>query len=202
MLLERYGVVSREAVQAEARPGGFGPVYRVLKDLEEAGRVRRGWFCDGLSGAQFALPGALERLRAARLEEAPADGYGSDQVRTLAAIDPANPYGALVPWPSAAGGTSPRRSIGAWAILVAGAPVVFVAPGGRQILTFPSSCTDLGGELALALAALHRIPHRGRLAIREVDGVAAAESPLREAMLAAGFALDYDAWRPADWSQG
>ena len=146
MLLERYGVVSREAVQAEALPGGFGPVYRVLKDLEEAGRVRRGWFCDGLSGAQFALPGALERLRAARLEEAPADGYGSDQVRTLAAIDPANPYGALVPWPSAAGGTSPRRSIGAWAILVAGAPVVFVAPGGRQILTFPSSSRTWGAS--------------------------------------------------------
>ena len=78
MLLERYGIVSREAVQAEALPGGFGPIYRVLKELEEGGRVRRGWFCEGLSGAQFALPGALDRLRAARLDEVPVDGYGSD----------------------------------------------------------------------------------------------------------------------------
>jgi ATP-dependent helicase Lhr and Lhr-like helicase len=203
MLLERYGVVSREAVQAEALPGGFGPVYRVLKDLEESGRVRRGWFCEGLSGAQFALPGALDRLRAARLEDVPVDGYGSDQVCTLAAIDPANPYGALVPWPATAGqGTSPRRIGGAWVVLVAGSPAVYVAPGRRQLLTFPGSCTDQGGELALALAALHRLPDRRRLAVRDLDGVPAPESPLRAALIAAGFALDYDALVPAAWGGG
>jgi ATP-dependent Lhr-like helicase len=202
MLLERYGVVSREAVQAEAMRGGFVSLYRVLKQMEEAGRVQRGWFVEGLSGAQFALAGALDRLRAARQDEVPIDGYGPDQVCTLAAIDPANPYGALVPWPSAAGGGTPRRVSGAWVVLVAGAPVVYVAPGGRQILTFPHSCTNHGGELALALAALHRLPDRRRLAIRAVDGTAATQSRLREAVIAAGFLLDYDALVPAGWAKG
>ncbi len=206
MLLERYGLVSREAVQAEALPGGFGPVYRVLKGLEEGGRVRRGWFCEGLSGAQFALAGALDRLRAARLDEVPLGGYGADQVLTLAAIDPANPYGALVPWPATASGARPRRLAGAWLVLVAGGPVVYVATGGRQIQTFPGSCTDQGGELALALAALHRLPQglsrRRRLAIQELDGIPANQSPLGEALLAAAFTLDYDAWVPAAWPWG
>ena len=226
MLLERYGVVSREAVQAEALPGGFGPIYRVLKELEETGRVRRGWFCEGLSGAQFALPGALDRLRAARLEEVPVDGFGPSEVLILAVTDPANPFGALLPWPANAAGASPKRIAGAWLILVAGAPRIYVAPGGRQILTFPgflggfepspsldpSAGPSLtrGGELALALAALHRLPHllaqrsarRRRLAIAEVDGLGAAETPLREALVAAGFVLEDDAWVPARWSQG
>jgi ATP-dependent Lhr-like helicase len=164
--------------------------------------VRRGWFCEGLSGAQFALAGALDRLRGARVDEAPVDGYGPDQVLPLAAIDPANPYGALIPWPATAGGTSPRRLGGAWVVLVAGQPVLYVAPGGRQVLTFPASCTDQGGELALALAALHRLPHRRRLAVRELDGVQAPRSPLRAAMVAAGFMLDYDALVPAGWAPG
>ncbi|MCG6939913.1 MAG: DEAD/DEAH box helicase [Thiohalocapsa sp.] len=100
MLLERYGIVSREAVAAEGLPGGFGPLYRVLKELEQGGQVRRGHFVEGLSGAQFALPGAVERLRAAREDESPVDGYGEEAVRILPAADPANPYGALLGWPS------------------------------------------------------------------------------------------------------
>jgi ATP-dependent Lhr-like helicase len=200
MLLERYGIVSREAAQAEALPGGFGPLYRVLKEMEAGGRVRRGWFCEGLSGAQFALAGALDRLRATRQDEAPLDGFPADQVLTLAALDPANPYGALVPWPATAGGAAPRRAAGAWLVLVAGRPVLYVAAGGRQVLTFPGSCTDQGGELALALTALHRLPHRRRLAIRELDGIAAPGSPLREAVEAAGFVLDEQALVPAGWA--
>jgi ATP-dependent Lhr-like helicase len=100
MLLERYGVVSREAVAAEGLPGGFGPLYRVLKEMEEGGQVRRGHFVEGLSGAQFALPGAVERLRAERGTRPPIDGYTEDDVRILAAADPANPYGALLEWPA------------------------------------------------------------------------------------------------------
>jgi len=215
MLLERYGVVSREVVAAEGLPGGFGPLYRLFKQMEESGRVRRGHFVEGLSGAQFALPGAVERLRAARIDEPPIDGFGDEQLRILSAADPANPYGALVDWPAtAAGGAAPasaaatskqaskqtpKRIAGAWLILVAGKPVIYVAAGGRQILSFPNAGGTDSGELALALSALHRLPSGGRrrLLIQRIDGLSALESPLREPLLAAGFEADYDALAPS-----
>ncbi len=200
LLLDRYGVVSREAVQAEDLPGGFAPLYRVFKQMEESGRVRRGWFVAGLSGAQFALPGALDRLRGARLEEVPVGGFSESEVRTLAALDPANPYGALLPWPATGGadgtaGPAPRRIAGAWVILVAGRPVLHLGSGGRHLTSFPDAITEEGGELPLALAALARLPGGGRrrALIQSIDGVPALRSPLREALLAAGFAPDYDA---------
>ncbi len=198
ILLERYGVVSREAVQAEGIPGGFGPLYRVFKQMEEGGQVRRGYFVEGLSGAQFALNGAIDRLRSARIEETPLEGFGADAVRILAAIDPANPYGALLPWPDPGGGPPPKRINGAYLILVAGKPVLYLGSVGRQLTRFPSSISEEGGELPLALAALHRIPQRGRkrLAIQQIDGLPALESPLREALLRAGFEADYDALVP------
>jgi ATP-dependent Lhr-like helicase len=199
ILLERYGVVSREAVQAEGIPGGFGPLYRVLKQMEDGGQVRRGYFVEGLSGAQFALNGAIDRLRSARIEEIPIDGFGADTLRILAAIDPANPYGALLPWPDTGGGPAPKRINGAYLILVAGKPLLYLGSGGRQLTSFPASVTDEGGELALALGALHRVPQGGRkrLAIRQIDGLPALESSLREPLLAAGFESDYDALVPA-----
>ncbi|MGE5154893.1 MAG: DEAD/DEAH box helicase, partial [Bdellovibrio bacteriovorus] len=199
MLLHRYGVVSRELVQVEGLPGGFGPLYRVLKQMEEGGRVRRGYFVEGLSGAQFALPGALDRLRAARLDETPMDGFGPEAVRVLAALDPANPYGALLPWPEPGGGAAPRRASGAWVILVAGKAVLYLGPGGRSLTSFPGSQTPEGRELEPALRALHGLSGKGRkrLLIRQIDGLPAVESPLRPALLAAGFEPDYDALAPA-----
>ncbi|WP_058556634.1 DEAD/DEAH box helicase [Thiohalocapsa sp. ML1] len=220
MLLERYGIVSREAVAAEGLPGGFGPLYRVLKALEEGGQVRRGHFVEGLSGAQFALPGAVERLRAAREDEPPMDGYGDADVRILPAADPANPYGTLLDWPPTAGGSvgsaartsrdadaapatgaakrTPKRTAGAWLILVAGKPVLYLAANARQLLSFPGSRTDTGRELDLAAAALHRIPSgRRRLLIQHIDGLPALESPLRETLVHAGFEPDYDALAPS-----
>lgn len=198
MLLNRYGLVSRELVQAEGLPGGFGALYRVLKQMEEAGLVRRGYFVEGLSGAQFALPGALERLRAARLDEAPVGGFGPEAVRLLAALDPANPYGALLPWTEPGGGGSPRRVSGARVILVAGKLVLYLGPGGRSLISFPGSLTPEGRELDPALRALHGLPGKGRkrLLIRHIDGLPAAESPLRSALLTAGFEPDYDALAP------
>jgi ATP-dependent Lhr-like helicase len=219
MLLERYGIVSREAVAAEGLPGGFGPLYRVLKELEQGGQVRRGHFVEGLSGAQFALPGAVERLRAAREDEPPMDGYGEADVRILPAADPANPYGALLDWPetgtvfvgsaarngrggdaaptTGAARQAPKRTAGAWLILVAGKPVLYLAANARQLLSFPVSLTDTGHELPLAAAALHRIPSgRKRLLIQHIDGLPALESPLRETLIAAGFEPDYDALAP------
>jgi ATP-dependent Lhr-like helicase len=199
MLLNRYGVVSRESVQSEGLSGGFGPIYRVLRQMEESGRVRRGYFVEGLSGAQFALPGALDRLRAARMDETPIDGFGPEAVRVLAALDPANPYGALLPWPEPGGGGPQRRASGAWVVLVAGKAVLYLGPGGRSLTSFPGSVTVEGRELGPALVALCGLSGKGRkrLLIRQIDDLSALESPLRGALLAAGFEPDYDALSPA-----
>ena len=196
MLLERYGVVSREAVAAEGPAGGFGALYRVLGAMEDAGRVRRGYFVEGLAGAQFARPGIVDRLRDAR---PPADADPRDlepaDVVSLPAADPANPYGALLPWPDAGGPAAPRprRAAGAWVVLVQGRPVLYVGPGGRQLLTFPAAARH-DHEMVLALKALHRLP-RGRrrraLVIEKVDGVPVRESPLAEPMRRCGFESEY-----------
>jgi len=196
MLLERYGVVSREAALAEDLAGGFAPVYQALKAMEESGRVRRGYFVEGLSGAQFAHAGAVDRLRAFRDEDAGDDPYAEAQVRVLASLDPANPYGALLPWPASGGGEShrPRRTPDTWVVLVDGRPALYVGSGGRRLLTFPDSTAGERGALGLALRALHRLP-RGRrrrlLVVEQVDGVSAEASPIYELMRECGFARDY-----------
>jgi ATP-dependent Lhr-like helicase len=204
MLLERYGVVSREAIQAEGIHGGFGPIYRVLKQMEEGGQVRRGYFVEGLSGAQFALAGALDRLRGARIDEAPVDGWSRTDVQVLSAADPANPYGVLLPWPEVRGRAAPKRTALAWVVLVAGRPVLYLSAGGKNLTTFPRASTEEGNELPLALAALHQVPRTGRrrMLIRAIDDEPALQSRLREHILSAGFEADYDALVPARWKTG
>ena len=113
-LLARYGVLTREAVMSESIPGGFGACYPVLKAMEEAGRLRRGYFIAGLGATQFALPGALDLLRSLK------DGAEAPEVVAMAATDPANPYGAALKWP-AAPGRGPTRTVGATVVLVDGA---------------------------------------------------------------------------------
>jgi ATP-dependent Lhr-like helicase len=120
---------------------------------------------------------------------------GPDALRVLATLDPANPYGALVPWPAAAGEAEarPRRVAGAWVVLVRGEPLAYAAPGGRQVLTF---CRPETGqtELALAVRALAGLPRAGRrrsITVEQVDGVPIARSPLRDLFLEAGFEPDY-----------
>jgi ATP-dependent Lhr-like helicase len=196
-MLERYGVVSRECAQAEEVPGGFGPLYRVLKEMEDTGRVRRGYFVEGLAGAQFSLPGAVDRLRAARSDAAERDhAVGAGDLTVLAAMDPANPYGSLLSWPDPArpAQAKPRRVPGAWVILARGRPALYVAPRGRKIVTFPSTLRDEQGALAAALEALRRLPRGGRrglLVIEQIDGEAAEHSPLLPALREAGYELDY-----------
>ena len=128
-MMERYGIVTRETVLAEGVPGGFSTLYGELGNLELLGTARRGYFVEGLGGAQFALPGAVERLRS--LPE-PDGSY-----LVLAATDPANPYGASLPWPKLEGGRRPGRTPGAHLLLRDGEPVVFVERGGRGILRLP-----------------------------------------------------------------
>ena len=132
-LLERHGVVTREAVLAEGIAGGFASVYPVLKAMEEAGRARRGYFVDGLGAAQFALPGAVDRLRASRDDD-------ERSVLVLAAADPAQPYGAALPWPRRDDDERLplQRVPGAYLILVDGAPALYVERGGRGLLRLPA----------------------------------------------------------------
>jgi len=122
-------------------------------------------------------------------------------VRALAAADPANPFGALLPWPESGGG-APKRVAGAWAVVVAGRPVLYLGAGGGQLLTFPDSITEDGRELPLALAALRRLPRTGRrrLLIRKIDGLPVADSPLRATLVDAGFEPDYDTLAALPWT--
>jgi ATP-dependent Lhr-like helicase len=184
LLLERYGVISREVGGAEDLPGGFGAVYQVLKSMEEAGRIRRGYFVEGLSGAQFALAGAVDRLRAT-----PPDG--GDEALVVAAIDPANPWGSLLPWPGGEREAKPRRVPGAFVIQDRGVPLLYVGAGAKQLITFPGLSAE--GGLALALHALGRLPQGRRkpVVIESIDGVPVHDSPWAPALMQAGFRRDY-----------
>jgi ATP-dependent Lhr-like helicase len=189
-LLERYGVVSREALSGEPIPGGFSAVYPVYRQMEESGKLRRGHFVEGLSGAQFAYAGAVDRLRAAR----PHAGEG--EVVVLAATDPAQPYGALLPWPATrAAGAAPRRAVGASVVLVEGEPLLFVERGGQRVLTFevsePSRDEASRARAAAALPRLFAERRRANLRIEQIDGAPALRSPLAENFLRAGFRADY-----------
>jgi ATP-dependent Lhr-like helicase len=196
LLLERYGVVSREAAQSESLPGGFSPIYRVLKAMEESGQIRRGYFVEGLAGAQFAHVGAVDRLRASRPDEDDDEAWTGEDVVILSAIDPANPYGALLPWPEGGDpeGVKPRRVVGASVFLLGGHPVLYVASGGRQILTFPFPGRPSEEILPIVVPALRRIPRRlgkRRLLIEEIDGRPADQSPHLELMRRCGFERTY-----------
>jgi ATP-dependent Lhr-like helicase len=190
-LLDRHGVVTREAVASEGVEGGFSAVYPILRMLEEAGRIRRGYFVDGLGAAQFALAGALERLRAVR---EPARAPGERDMYLLAAADPANPYGAAVPWPRR-GETDRRpfqRAAGAYVAVVDGAAALYLERGGGTIQTLPASDDPEVAEAALR--SLHALVDDRRireLVITKVDGAPVGESPLRERLVAAGFSAGY-----------
>ncbi len=179
LMLERYGIVTRETVLAEGVPGGFATLYSELGNLELLGTARRGYFVEGLGGAQFALPGAVERLRS--LPEA--DG----SYLLLAATDPANPYGASLPWPKLEGGRRPGRTPGAHLLLRDGEPVVFLERGGRGLLRL---IRMEGGELEAAMRALADAVAAGRLkklAVEKLDGEAVIGSGHEEALIGAGF---------------
>jgi ATP-dependent Lhr-like helicase len=192
-LLERHGVVTREAVRAEGTPGGFAGVYPVLRALEEAGRARRGWFVAGLGAAQFALPGAVDRLRAHRTPAADEPG----RVIVLAATDPAQPYGAALSWPEHAGSGRPSRTTGAHVVLIDGACVVYVERGGRSLLTFAEQRDDErtgrsdDAHWADALVEAHKEGRLGRLQIERIDDEPARTSPHAAHLRAAGFGDGY-----------
>jgi ATP-dependent helicase Lhr and Lhr-like helicase len=179
LMLERYGIVTRETVLAEGVPGGFASVYAELGNLELLGTARRGYFVEGLGGAQFALPGAVERLRSLPEDD------GSFLL--LAATDPANPYGASLPWPKPPSGRRPARTPGAHVLLRDGAPVLYVERGGKGIVRLVELDAE---ELAAAVAALADAVVSGRLpklAIEKLDGEPVIGSGSEETLLGAGF---------------
>jgi ATP-dependent helicase Lhr and Lhr-like helicase len=190
-LLERHGVLTREAVAAEGVDGGFSGVYPVLRALEEAGRIRRGYFVDGLGAAQFALAGALDRLRAVRDGE---EGSAAPAVCVLAAADPANPYGAALAWPRRGDGDRRplQRAAGAYVVLVDGIAALYLERGGSSLQTLPAA--DDPNIVLTALRGLTTIVAGGRLrelVIRKVDGVTIGESPWRDRLLEVGFTAGY-----------
>ncbi len=214
LLLERYGILTREQVLAEGIEGGFAMLYDTLSKLETLGICRRGYFVEGMGGAQFALPGAVERLRAARstaaAELAPQPALlapgakrgsrpSSERPRTLvlAAADPGQPYGAALPWPKRdIQERRPSRVAGAYVVLVADEPVLYVERGGRSLLTFagavPAPSVGRGEADALehglrALAEAVRASRVPKLALERIDGEAATGSVLAATLLELGF---------------
>jgi len=191
-LLERYGVVTREAVLAEGVVGGYAGVYGVLKVLEERGQVRRGYFVSGLGAAQFALPGAVDRLRSVR--EVPDAELHPDSVAppvVLAATDPAQPYGAAMAWPLSAG--RPARAASAVVVLRDGVPLVWFDRRSHHVVSFPAASNDDGW--AQALVSWVKDGRTRSVEVRKVDGEPVLpKSSTAVALRAAGFVEGYRGW--------
>jgi len=192
-LLDRHGVVTRGAVVGERVPGGFAGVYRVLSAFEESGRCRRGYFVAGLGAAQFGTAGAIDRLRTFIHRDELADPGAV----ALAATDPANPYGAALPWPERAAQTQgeegpghrPGRKAGALVVLVDGSLTLYVERGGRTLLTWSDDEERLTAATR-ALADAARAGLLGKLIVERADGeqlLGAGATPLRLALQSAGF---------------
>ncbi len=201
-LLDRHGILIRGAVATERVPGGFAAIYPVLRAMEDAGQCRRGYFVEGLGAAQFALPGAVDRMRAMAADAeqgeqadpwsqpAPRDQAAGARPVVLAAGDPANPFGAALPWPDrpdeTPGGHRPGRKAGALVVLADGHLVLYVERGGKTVLSWTSDPAVLG-PAAAALAGAARSGALGRLTIERADGGTVHDSPLAAALGEAGF---------------
>jgi ATP-dependent Lhr-like helicase len=204
-LLARYGVLSREVAGAEGIIGGFSAVYDVLKALEDAGRIRRGYFVGGVGATQFALPAALELMRS--LREPPEDA----EAVVVSATDPANPYGTMLKWPAAGDsdgtgglhptahktrggdpGRGPTRTVGSLVVLVNGSIAAYIGRGGRQLLVYlpedEPARSVVGRALASRLARLAQAEAgTGGLLVAEINGTPASEHPFAPYLADAGF---------------
>jgi ATP-dependent helicase Lhr and Lhr-like helicase len=195
LLLNRHGVLTRGAVTAEGVPGGFAMLYKVLSTFEESGRCQRGYFVESLGGAQFAVASTVDRLRGFT------DGIDPERPQyravVLAATDPANPYGAALPWPAPSGdeqgnGARPGRKAGALVVLVDGELAWFLERGGRSLLTFTDD-PAADHAAALALAELVTARRVASILVERIDGTPALQpraggpGPAVEALSEAGF---------------
>ncbi|MGI8973464.1 MAG: DEAD/DEAH box helicase [Gaiella sp.] len=179
LLLERQGIVTRDGVRAEGVRGGYGAVYGELRALETVGVCRRGYFVEGLGGAQFALAGAVERLRELRRED------DADSL-VLAAADPAQPYGGVLPWPKRAGARAARVA-GAHVVLLGGEAVLFVERGGRSLVPLRDPDPDWLRPALAALVEWVRAGGARRLSVERFDGFAIVDSDAITLLVEAGF---------------
>ncbi|GAB2566655.1 ATP-dependent helicase [Nocardia heshunensis] len=192
VLLERYGVLTRGSVQSEGVPGGFALMYRVLTEFEDRGRCRRGYFVDSLGGAQFSTTDVVDRLRSFDTDRS-RDSFSADPVGkavALASCDPANPYGAALPWPKAAAegaGHRPGRKAGALVVLVEGELALYLERGGKTLLTF-SEDPAIRTAAATALAALVHDRRVDSLVIDRVNGESVHGNTFAGFLTEAGFA--------------
>jgi len=189
-LLSRYGLVTRAVAQAEGLSGGFSALYDVFKALEESGRIRRGYFVAGVGATQFVLPEVVDLLRSLRQPPEP------DEVVLLAATDPANPYGALLPWPQLGEAVQARaaRAVGAHVVLVNGALAAWIGRGGRQAWAWLPDAepdrTRIARAVADRFAALGhaaQAERHGGLVLEELNGEQATQHPLALFLTEVGF---------------
>ncbi|MCA9622828.1 MAG: DEAD/DEAH box helicase, partial [Myxococcales bacterium] len=186
MLLERHGVVSRETAALESLPGGFSAVYRIYRSMEEAGKIRRGYFVEGIGGAQFAFPGAIDRLRGLRNPE------GQPAVTVISAADPANPYGWILPWPEPADAAAraPKRHAGARLVLVDGEPTLYL-DRGKVLLTFADTDASAFERGFVALRELLERHSKKAVRIDQIDAAPALESPRASLLKQLGVTFDH-----------
>ena len=181
LLLERQGIVTRDGVSGEGIPGGYSAVYGELKALETLGLARRGYFVEGLGGAQFALGGAVERVRELR----PKDGE-EPEVLVLAAADPAQPYGAALPWPKRSGARAARVA-GAHVVLIGGEAALFVERGGRTLVPLREPEEQWLREALTALVGQAKTAGIKRLAVERFDSEPVGDSEIMPLLVEAGF---------------
>ncbi|GHF82598.1 DEAD/DEAH box helicase [Streptomyces filamentosus] len=190
-LLDRHGVVTRGAVAAEGVEGGFSAVYRVLSAFEDSGQARRGYVVEGLGAAQFAMDGAVDRLRAASTaRDRGVEAAAGPRAVVLVAADPANAYGAALPWPEppTGAGHKPGRKAGALVVLVDGELTLYVERGGKTVLSWPAEPDDPALTAAAgALAEAARAGALGTVTVERINGTASLTSPLARPLEAAGF---------------
>ncbi|WP_329123858.1 ATP-dependent helicase [Streptomyces sp. NBC_01465] len=189
-LLDRHGVVTRGAVAAEGVEGGFSAVYRILSAFEDSGQARRGYVVEGLGAAQFAMDGAVDRLRAAATARDRTESGSDPRALVLAAADPANAYGAALPWPEspADAGHKPGRKAGSLVVLVDGELTLYMERGGKSLLAWPTDPEDPALlAAARALAAAATAGSLGTITVERTNGTPALTSPLGRTLESAGF---------------
>jgi ATP-dependent Lhr-like helicase len=185
-ILDRMGIVTRESVATENIPGGFSAIYPILRALEDLGKIRRGYFIDGLGGAQFAAPGADERLRNLTSQE----NVGSTKSIAISAVDPANPFGVIIPWPSVAGhkAIKPQRTSGALVLIQGGLAIGYLNRGYESLTTFRHTTSDLPAMPKVLAAAIAKLTgSHGPILLASIDGHPAQDSDLAPDFLTAGF---------------
>ena len=185
-LLDRMGIVTRESVGAENIVGGFSAVYPILRALEDSGQIRRGYFIEGLGAAQFAAPGADERLR----NLATPDDSTNPRTVILSAVDPANPFGSVIPWPELAAkkASKPQRTAGALVVVQGGSALAYLNRAADSLVTFRQSAQQTQtATSAIAKAIAELAQSRGPIMLTTIDGYDADQSELAPNFVAAGF---------------